>query len=154
MPKSVLIVDDNHSIRFLLRSLIENAGFTVCAEAENGEDAIAKAQRTNPDLILLDFSMPRMNGAEATVVLKGLMPQVPIILFTLHEEIIGRRLGKAAPDLISSKIDAGHLLLDGINSVLGSARASLTDLEDFSSQNPPSPSVRPYRGKNAKADKM
>jgi len=154
MPKSVLIVDDNHSIRFLLRSLIENAGFTVCAEAENGEDAIAKAQRTNPDLILLDFSMPRMNGAEATVVLKGLMPQVPIILFTLHEEIIGRRLGRAAPDLIISKIDAGHLLLDGINSLLGPARSSLPDLADFSSPNAPTPPPRPNRVKGAKPDNM
>jgi DNA-binding NarL/FixJ family response regulator len=137
MPKSVLIVDDNHSIRFLLRSLIESAGFAVCAEAENGEDGIAKAQQTMPDLILLDFSMPRMNGAEATVVLKALMPRVPIILFTLHEEIIGRRLGKAAPDLIISKIDAGRMLLDGINSLLGSAHTSPAALAGFSTSDVP-----------------
>jgi two-component system, NarL family, response regulator EvgA len=63
--KKVLIVDDHPSIRFLLRSLIESHDFTVCGEAADGVAAIEEAKRANPDLILLDLAMPRMNGAEA-----------------------------------------------------------------------------------------
>ena len=80
MPKNILVVDDNPSIRFLIRSLLENSGYSVCGEAEDGADAIEKAKELKPDLICLDLSMPRMNGAEAASVLKRLMPTVPIIL--------------------------------------------------------------------------
>jgi DNA-binding NarL/FixJ family response regulator len=92
MSKKILVADDNASIRFLIRALLEHAGFTVCVEAENGTQAIERAKRFQPDLILLDLSMPAVNGAEAASVLKQLMPRVPIVLFTLHEERAGRAL--------------------------------------------------------------
>jgi two-component system, chemotaxis family, chemotaxis protein CheY len=79
MPPNILVVDDNASIRYLIRSLLENTGYAVCGEAEDGADAIEKAKQLKPDLICLDLSMPRMNGAEAASVLKRLMPAVPII---------------------------------------------------------------------------
>jgi PleD family two-component response regulator len=82
--KRVLITDEHPSIRFLLRSLVETEQFTVCGEAANGAEAIEKAKELAPDLILLDFSMPGMNGGETAKVLKKSMPQVRIILFTLH----------------------------------------------------------------------
>jgi two-component system chemotaxis response regulator CheY len=82
--KRVLITDEHPSIRFLLRSLVETEQFTVCGEAANGAEAIEKAKELAPDLILLDFSMPGMNGGETAEVLKKSMPQVRIILFTLH----------------------------------------------------------------------
>jgi DNA-binding NarL/FixJ family response regulator len=92
----VLIVDDHPSIRALLRSLLQDAAeLAVCGEAVDGIDAIEKAPRLHPDIILLDFSMPRMNGAEAAPVLKRLLPQVPIILFTMHEDLVGRALASA-----------------------------------------------------------
>jgi DNA-binding NarL/FixJ family response regulator len=110
--KTVLVADDNSAIRFLIRSLIEHAGFQVVGEAENGIQALERAKRFHPDLILLDLSMPSVNGAEAASVLKQLMPQVPIVLFTLHEEKAGRALAmRIGVDLFLGK-DAGlaHLV--------------------------------------------
>jgi DNA-binding NarL/FixJ family response regulator len=56
--------------------------YEVCGEAVNGVDAIEKARTLNPDLILLDYSMPAMNGIETGAVLKAMLPEVPVILFT------------------------------------------------------------------------
>jgi CheY-like chemotaxis protein len=71
----ILIVDDNPSIRLLLRSFVESkTKFIVCGEPRHGTEAIEKAQHLQPDLILLDLSLPLMNGAEAAVVLNGMMP--------------------------------------------------------------------------------
>jgi chemotaxis response regulator CheB len=64
--KSVLVVDDNAFIRQVLcRVFTSEAGFDVCGEAENGRDAIEKAQVLHPDLIVMDLSMPVMNGIDA-----------------------------------------------------------------------------------------
>jgi chemotaxis response regulator CheB len=77
----ILIVDDN---RFFRQKLVEmfnrEAGFQVCGEAENGKDAVEKALKLQPDLIILDFVMPVMNGLDAARVLRLLMPTVPLIL--------------------------------------------------------------------------
>jgi DNA-binding NarL/FixJ family response regulator len=81
---SILIVDDNASIRRMLRRVFDRPDWEVCGEASNGRDGIEKAQQLKPDLIVLDQSMPVMNGLEAAPVLKSILPTVPIILFTLH----------------------------------------------------------------------
>ena len=89
----ILIVDDNANMRHLLRSFVEtNTEFEVCGEAENGPDAIEKAKELQPDLILLDLTLPGMLGTEATPILKGLVPEVKIILFTMHAEGVNRAL--------------------------------------------------------------
>jgi YesN/AraC family two-component response regulator len=72
----VLVVDDNAFIRqVLFRVFTSEADFDVCREAENGQDAIEKAQTEQPDLIVMDLSMPVMNGIDAAHVLKTLMPR-------------------------------------------------------------------------------
>jgi DNA-binding NarL/FixJ family response regulator len=69
----------------MLRTVFEDTpGWEVCGEAENGRDAIEKARELKPDLIVLDLSMPVMNGLEAAPILRQMLPTVPIILFTLH----------------------------------------------------------------------
>jgi len=86
MLRRMLIVDDNSSIRHLLRAAIENiSGWKVCGEAVNGREAIEKAQELKPNLIVLDLAMPIMNGLEAAPLLRRLLPTVPIILYTLHD---------------------------------------------------------------------
>lgn len=83
VTKSVLIVDDNAFIRQALCELFEReSDFEVCGEAENGKEAILKAQDLRPDLIVLDLSMPVMNGLDAARVLKRLMPRVPMIMYS------------------------------------------------------------------------
>jgi chemotaxis response regulator CheB len=72
MAKMVLVVDDNAAIRqALCREFTSAADFDVCGVAENGLDAIEKAQVLQPDLIVMDLSMPVMNGIDATRALKN-----------------------------------------------------------------------------------
>ena len=83
MRKSVLIVDDNAFIRSALCEVFRREGdFEVCGEAANGREAIEKAGQLHPDLIVLDLSMPVMNGLDAARVLKRLMPTVPLIMYS------------------------------------------------------------------------
>lgn len=84
MPKSVLIADDQEGVRKVLRSALENAGFVVCAEAVDGVDALEKASRFSPDLIVLDLRMPNMSGIEASSALRNRFPTTPIVLLTMY----------------------------------------------------------------------
>jgi DNA-binding NarL/FixJ family response regulator len=85
--------------------------YDLCAEAVNGEEAITLARQHKPDLIVLDFQMPVMDGIEAAYELKRIMPAVPIILFTQHEDTVKYSLGKNSPiDLVVAKSDAFHIL--------------------------------------------
>jgi DNA-binding NarL/FixJ family response regulator len=85
MPECILIVDDDPNIRKQTRKFLElETPYSVCGEAVDGLDAIERARQLKPDLIILDMSMPRMNGLQAARVLRQMMSDVPIILFTLH----------------------------------------------------------------------
>ena len=118
--KAILIVDDYPCMRLLLRSLIEQAGFTVCGEAGNGREAIEQALRLRPDLIVLDLAMPVMNGAEATSVLKRRLPEIPIILFTLHADNLGDDIRQALNvERVVSKLHGTHAVMEGITALLG-----------------------------------
>ncbi len=83
MSHTILIADDSIFIRKALCNIFEReADFDVCGQAENGKEAIEKAKKLHPDLILLDLSMPVMNGLDAARVLKRVMPEVPVIMFS------------------------------------------------------------------------
>lgn len=97
MAKIVLVADDNAHIRKLLCQMFEAENdYDICAEAANGQEAIDLALKHHPDLIILDISMPVLNGIAAARELKKLMPHVPIILFTqfagLSREVFGPEL--------------------------------------------------------------
>jgi DNA-binding NarL/FixJ family response regulator len=81
--KCVLIVDDSPVIRKTLRQTLEREdSWQVCGEAADGQEAIEKAQRLKPDLVVLDLSMPVMNGLEAARELQRLLPLLPLVMFT------------------------------------------------------------------------
>ena len=113
MAKTILVADDNPAIRKILCRLFETVeDYDVCAEAENGKQAIDLALRHKPDLIILDLSMPVMNGLEAAHELKKLMPpEIPIILFTQHADL-SNRIGVMNMDVdrIVSKNDTSSLM--------------------------------------------
>jgi DNA-binding NarL/FixJ family response regulator len=92
MVKSVLIADDHEVIRHML-SLMFSAqdDFEVCGEAENGKEAVEMAEILRPDLIMLDLSMPVMNGIEAACELKRLLPLTPIIVFSEYSDVFSER---------------------------------------------------------------
>jgi DNA-binding NarL/FixJ family response regulator len=94
--KSVLVVDDNVFVRHSLCHLFTSeADFDVCGEAENGWEAINKAQELEPDLIVMDLSMPVMNGLDAARALKRLRPTVPIIMFSDYAHALAEQEGHA-----------------------------------------------------------
>ena len=70
--------------------------FEVSGEAENGQDAIEKAQALRPDLIVMDLSMPVMNGMDAARILKRLMPKVPLMMFSVHSDLLSESEARSA----------------------------------------------------------
>jgi DNA-binding NarL/FixJ family response regulator len=125
MVKSVLIADDHDLIRKALCNLFASQqDFEVCAEAENGKEAVEMAQLFLPDLVLLDLSMPVMNGIEAACELKQLMPMVPIIVFSEYGDVFSeheaQRTGISA---VVSKDAKLSVLLDRARSVCYSMAA-------------------------------
>jgi two-component system nitrate/nitrite response regulator NarL len=118
MP-GLLICDDNPNIRYLLRAFVESrTPFTVCGEAVHGLDAIEKAKKLQPDLILLDLSMPVMTGAEAAVILKGVVPHMKIILFSMHMDVPKTLAAAVGIDLALSKSDGISKLADHLHALL------------------------------------
>lgn len=112
MDRSVMIVDDNSPVRQALMRLFAEAGFVVCGEADSGAAAIEKAPSLNPGLIVMDLSMPRMNGIQAARCLKQLLPSVVIIVLSNYGAMLSeqesRSLGIAA---IVSKAECLSVLL-------------------------------------------
>ena len=120
MAKTILIADDNAHIRqALCEAFARESDFKVCAEAQDGRDAIEKAQQLRPDLIILDLSMPVMNGLDAARVLKDRMPSVPIILFTLHAfPSIEAEARVAGADAVVSKAEDVSVLKQKARTIL------------------------------------
>ena len=80
----ILIADDSPPVRLGLRTFLElNSDWQVCGEAVNGADAVEKAQQLAPDLIVMDFSMPEMNGVEAAREIAKSGTDIPILLCAL-----------------------------------------------------------------------
>ena len=120
MPKTVLLVDDNVTVRSVLADVVRNAGFVVCGEAGDGQQAIDMAATLSPDLVVLDFVMPRLNGTEAASVLKRQRPDLPIILLTLYAHRIGWAMREAASvDVVISKAEGVDNLLNSMYRLLG-----------------------------------
>jgi chemotaxis response regulator CheB len=83
--KRVLIVDDNVYVRDLVHTFLKDAPeIEICGEAVNGVEAIEKAKQLKADVVLLDLSMPSMNGVEAASILKKTIPGVSVIMFTMY----------------------------------------------------------------------
>jgi len=94
--KTILLVDDSADVRHVVRAFLErDASFKVCGEAANGSEAIKKAELLTPDLVLLDFLMPGMNGIDVANVLRQLLPRTQIAIFSNYTHDFGARLSSA-----------------------------------------------------------
>ena len=119
--KTVLVVDDSAVIRKMLATAFLSDGFKVCAEAENGREGIEAAKQVNPDLIILDLSMPVLNGIEAASQLRKLFPTTPIILFTLYgDSLLQKDASKAGIDLVLMKTMPLPQLVDKAQELMSS----------------------------------
>lgn len=105
----VLVADDHEVMRMGIRNLLQfRSGWSVCAEASNGQEAVEKALQFHPDVIIMDITMPVMNGLEAARQISKAQPQIPVILFSLH----------VGDDLYQ------HLRTDGIRGAVAKADAA------------------------------
>ena len=106
-------------MRLSVRLLIEDRhAALVIREAVDGVDAIEKAKKSKPDLILLDLAMPRLNGAEAATILKKEMPETPVILFTMITDLHANAVSKAIGVDFISKVDGIPKLLERVDALL------------------------------------
>jgi DNA-binding NarL/FixJ family response regulator len=127
-----MLVDDHTMVRRGLRALIESApGWEVCAEAEDGHEALSVATAAQPDIIVMDLSMPRLGGIDATIQLRKLIPSVEILILTMHESdhLIDQALKAGARGYLL-KGDSGEKLMDALHALarhqpyIGAARSS------------------------------
>ena len=92
--KRVMLVDDHTVVRRGLRSLIESSpGWEVCAEASEGHEALMMAVETRPDIVVMDLSMPKLGGIDATIQLRKILHGLEVLILTMHES--GRLVGQA-----------------------------------------------------------
>lgn len=83
----IMIADDHGVVRSGLRALLKTSpDFAVVAEASDGEEAVMLAERHKPDVVIMDISMPRLNGIEATGIMKQNNPELKVIILTVHED--------------------------------------------------------------------
>jgi DNA-binding NarL/FixJ family response regulator len=115
----ILIVDDSPLVRQRLRDLLQqHPDWRVCGEAANGQDAITQAAELSPDVIVLDFLMPGMNGVQTAGEIGKLIPDVPILMFTTY---LSRQLVEEARNVgirgAVAKSDARYVI-DGLEALL------------------------------------
>ena len=122
MAKRILVVDDNPAIRGALRRILEfNDEWTVCGEAVDGRDGVEKATQLRPDLVVLDLSMPVMNGLEASRLLHQAMPDLPVILCSLHsDDLLQREAAAAGVTAVISKAHNMETLIHKARELLAS----------------------------------
>ncbi|SRR5713101_7503686 len=105
----VLVADDHEIMRMGIRNLLQfHSGWSVCAEASNGREAVEKTLQFHPDVVIMDITMPVLNGLEAARQIAAIQPQIPVILFSMH----------VSDDLCQ------HLRTDGIRGAVAKADAA------------------------------
>ena len=97
MGVRILIVDDHEIFRRGLRSLLESrADWEVCGEATDGQEAVDKAKQLQPDVIVLDITMPRLNGLDATALLRKEIPTAKVVILSQHQPALMRQVALTA----------------------------------------------------------
>lgn len=115
----ILIADDHEVVRRGLSSLLSSRqGWTVCAEASTGRDAVKLAQQHRPDIVVMDISMPGLNGLEATRQIRKMLPNTQVMILSLHysDHLVGEVIDSGARAYIL-KSDASHDLLNAVEAL-------------------------------------
>jgi len=117
MPPRILIADDHPDTLRALQAILEhNSRFEVCFAAMNGSEALIKSQELRPDLIILDLTMPVMNGIDAAREISKILPATPILLHTLAQVSQAQAASVGIREVISKA--KTHLLLNAIENAL------------------------------------
>jgi DNA-binding NarL/FixJ family response regulator len=129
-PLRVLVADDQEAFRRrVCLTLAARTNLEVCAEAANGQEAVEKAREFNPDLIILDITMPVLNGLDAARQIHKPLPQTPILILSVHKskQLIEEAMKIGARGYVT-KAEAGQKLMQAVDSVLQNQTFFPTDL--------------------------
>ncbi len=133
----ILIADDSAKVREMLKALLETrTGWQVCAEAANGLESVEKAAELKPDVIILDLSMPEVDGLQAASRIAAASPHVPILIFTHHAvppeakleaktQGVAEVINKEAPEQLMSAVEAA--IQKGSGSAPNATLSTMTD---------------------------
>src|SRR5262245_11565209 len=137
----ILIADDHDVVRSGLRRIVEaQPNWQVVAEAGDGKEAVQKALEMKPDVAVIDYSLPLINGVEATRQIRSALPRTEVLIFTMHDnETVIRDLLKAGARGYLIKTDAQHHLINAIEALAAhkpffTAKVSEALLESFLSR--------------------
>jgi NarL family two-component system response regulator LiaR len=101
-----MVVDDTDHVRTMLAEMLVLDGFEVVAQASNGDEALAMAEATDPDVVVMDLKMPGIDGLETTRRIKAVRPAQPVILYTAYlDPVIEASAKEAGVTLCLGKID-------------------------------------------------
>ena len=120
MPGYILIVDDHEIVRRGIRSLLSSRPeWKICGEAGDGVEAIEKAKASRPDVVLMNISMPRMNGLDAARIIRKDLPQTNVIIMSQNDPAVARRQAQEVDAAAYvAKVDLSEHLLPAIASIL------------------------------------
>jgi DNA-binding NarL/FixJ family response regulator len=116
----IIIADDHASVRKGVCAILDaRQDVEICAEASNGQEAIDKAYELKPDLIILDITMPVLGGFEAAKILRRTLPEVPILMLSMHEsEQVVEQVKKIGVQGYVIKTQAAETLLAAVDALL------------------------------------
>jgi DNA-binding NarL/FixJ family response regulator len=124
---TVMVADDHRQFREALVALLELDGFEVVGQAADGADAVALAKQVRPDVVVMDLSMPVLNGLDATRLVRDALPSTPVVVLTAFT---GDELERAALAAGATAYVAKDANLEELRAALAAAVAALADRPD------------------------
>lgn len=120
MAKSVLVVDDAAFMRMMIKDILSKNGYDIAGEAENGLKAVEKYKELTPDLVLMDITMPEMNGIEAVKAIKAFDPGAKIVMCSAmgQQAMVIESIQAGARDFIVKPFQADRVL-EAVRKVVG-----------------------------------
>lgn len=120
MAKNILICDDAAFMRMMIKDILTKNGYTVAGEAENGAKAVEKYTELKPDLVLMDITMPEMDGIQALKKIRELDPKAPVIMCSAmgQQAMVIESIQSGAKDFIVKPFQADRVL-EAVRKVVG-----------------------------------
>jgi DNA-binding NarL/FixJ family response regulator len=115
-----LLVDDHESVRIGVTAILSSRpNIEICGEASDGKEAIEKARELKPDLIILDITMPVLDGINSAKEIRTFLPEVPILFFSMHDGVyLVHEAKMAGGQGFVNKMEARAMLLDAVDALL------------------------------------